>query len=96
MLSPDLFNGLFELVGSVMIWKNVHQLYKDKEFKGVSLAPTAFFCSWGLWNLFYYPHLGQWLSFAGGVSIFVANSVWVAQMIYYGRKNRGIKNCRAC
>jgi hypothetical protein len=70
-----------------MIWKNVHKLYKDKEYKGVSLGPTAFFCAWGAWNLFYYPHLGQWLSFAGGVSIFIANAVWVAQMIYYNKKN---------
>src|SRR6185436_15953847 len=23
----------------------------------------------GFWNLFYYPHLDQWLSFAGGVLI---------------------------
>jgi hypothetical protein len=81
----DLINGLFELLGSALIWLNVHQLHHDKEFKGVHVAPTAFFFTWGLWNLYYYPSLGQWLSFAGGLSIVVANGVWVGQMLYYSR-----------
>lgn len=83
MATPDLINGSFELLGSVLIWTNVAALHRDKQFKGVCIAPTAFFFAWGLWNLFYYPHLAQWLSFAGGCSIVVANGVWVAQMIYY-------------
>lgn len=84
-MSPDYINGLFELFGSVSIWFNVRRLYLDKQFKGVSILPTAFFFAWGLWNLFYYPHLGQWASFLGGCSIVTANGVWVAQMFYYSR-----------
>jgi hypothetical protein len=72
-----------------MLWKNVHQLHKDKEVKGVHWGPTMFFFLWGLWNLFYYPHLGQWWSFAGGVSIVTANGVWVYQMLKYREKNNG-------
>jgi hypothetical protein len=84
-LTPDGINGVFEFVGSLLIWINVRALYHDKEFKGVRIGPTAFFFCWGLWNLFFYPHLGQYLSFAGGVSMVIANLVWVAQMVYYGR-----------
>ena len=84
-VSPDLINGLFELLGSVMLWKNVSQLYKDKEVKGVHWMATGFFALWGYWNLFYYPHLNQWWSFIGGVSIVIANTIWLLQMLYYGK-----------
>lgn len=85
-MSPDLFNGLFEFCGSLMLWRNVYQLYKDKMVRGVHWGPTGFFFSWGLWNLFYYPNLHQWWSFTGGLSIVIANGVWFYQMLKY-RKN---------
>jgi len=85
-VTPDIVNGRFELLGSVLIWLNVCALYRDKQIKGVHPAPITFFFLWGLWNLFYYPHLGQWASFAGGCSIVVANGVWVAQMLHYRRR----------
>lgn len=88
MLSADLINGAFEAVGSVMLWRNVAQLHKDKEVKGVHWNATAFFTTWGYWNLYYYPSLEQWWSFAGGLSIVLANSVWLGQMIYYIRKQK--------
>ena len=85
-MSPDLINGFFEFVGSAMLWRNAWQLHKDKMVKGVHWNATAFFAAWGYWNLYYYPHLDQWWSFAGGVSIVIANTVWLAQMVYYLRK----------
>ncbi len=85
---PDILNGLFEFLGAAMLSKNVHQLYKDKLVRGVHWMPTAFFASWGLWNLFYYPHLGQWWSFSGGVAIVTVNIVWLAMMVYYIRRER--------
>jgi hypothetical protein len=88
MMTPDLINGLFEALGSVMLWRNVLALYKDKQIKGVRIASTAFFMAWGYWNMYYYPSLGQWLSFLGGVSITTANTVWVIQMIFYTRRGR--------
>lgn len=77
-----------------MIWKNVAQLYHDKMIKGVHWGPTMFFFLWGVWNLFYYPNLNQWLSFIGGCCIVIANGVWVAQMIYYNKKNKLCETCR--
>lgn len=84
-MTPDLVNGAFELGGSILIWMNVRQLVKDGGYAGVFVPAVAFFAAWGLWNLFYYPSLGQWASFAGGVSIVIANSVWVALMLHYGK-----------
>ena len=54
--------------------------------RGVSWMATTFFTSWGYWNLYYYPHLDQWWSFAGGVLIVVANTLWIGMMIYYIRQ----------
>lgn len=82
-MTPDLFNGLFEFCGGLLLWVNVRAAYQAKVFKGVAIVPTAFFAAWGIWNLYYYPSLNQWFSFAGGVNIVLANIVWVGQMIYY-------------
>ena len=88
LFSGDLINGLFELFGGVLLWKNVAQLHKDKETKGVHWSPVMFFAAWGYWNLYYYPSLNQWLSFMAGINIVTANTIWVLQMMYYLRKNK--------
>lgn len=80
---PDGINGAFEILGSILIWINVLVIYKAKGYKGVSIVPMAFFTLWGMWNLYYYPHLGQWLSFYGGVSIVIANGAYVWLMYKY-------------
>jgi len=82
----DYINGSFEFLGSIMLWSNVHTLYKDKGYLGVCWSTVAFFAAWGYWNLYYYPSLDQWFSFLGGCSITLANTVWLGLMFYYGRK----------
>ena len=89
MQIPDLVNGLFEMLGGFMLLTNVVRIYKDKMLKGYNPLSTVFFTSWGVWNLFYYPHLGQWMSFVGGVFIVSVNSIWLGQIIYYHRRNNG-------
>jgi hypothetical protein len=89
MDSFDLTNGIFELIGAVMLAFNVRKLYKDKMIRGVHWGPTGFFSAWGLWNIFYYPHLGQWFSFAGGVALVIFNIIWCGQMIYYSKYEGG-------
>lgn len=86
MTMPDLINGAFESGGSVLLWMNVRQLLRDRGYAGVYVPATAFFALWGFWNLYYYPHLGQWLSFTGGCSIVTANVVCVALMLKFGKK----------
>lgn len=84
-MSPDQINALFELVGGIFLWKNFAQLRKDKMLRGVHWVPIMFFASWGYWNLFYYPHLGQWWSFAGGLNIVAANTAWLVLAWKYRR-----------
>lgn len=87
MLSPDLVNGLFEFVGSCFTWMNVRAVWRDKGYAGIHLPAIAFFMSWGAWNLYFYPHLDQWWSFAGGASLVLANVAWVCSMAYWGRRS---------
>lgn len=82
-MTPDLINGMFESIGALMIFQNVRTLHRDKMVRGVHWGPTGFFASWGLWNLFYYPHLEQWFSFVAGAVLVTINTIWLIQMLYY-------------
>lgn len=82
-MKPDYVNGAFELLGSITLWLNVVVLYRAKAIRGVHWGATAFFTCWGVWNLFYYPALGQWWSFAGGLSVMAANGTWLGLALRY-------------
>jgi hypothetical protein len=83
MQLPDIINGAFEFTAALMVLNHCRVLLHDKAVAGVSILSTAFFTLWGGWNCFYYPHLGQWFSFAGGIAILVCNVVWVGLMIFF-------------
>lgn len=78
---PDLINGSFQLVGAYFTWRNWLQLRRDRTLSGVYWPTTAFFSAWGLWNLVYYPALGQWASLIGGMALVAGNIAWVALAI---------------
>ena len=61
--------------------------FAGREVRGVSAWMVVFMLAWGLWNLYYYPSLGQWGSFFGGLSVAAANITWIALIFYY-RKPR--------
>ncbi len=82
----DIANAVFELGGACLLWINVKKLQADKQVRGVFWPVTGFFGVWGLWNLYYYPSLDQWASFAAGIVLVSANIVWVCLAIHY-RKN---------
>ena len=86
MVINDLINGSFELLSGGFCLINIFQLVKDKKLSGVSWVPTMFFTIWGCWNLYYYPSLGQTMSFIGGIVIFVINSIWLFLVFYYKQK----------
>ncbi|MGD9728202.1 MAG: hypothetical protein AB7R40_23115 [Nitrospiraceae bacterium] len=86
MSIPDLVNGLFEFGGSLAISASVFRLAKDKQVKGVAWSMVAFFWAWGIWNIFYYPHLGQNLSFLAGICVVSVNTIYLAMLLYYSRK----------
>jgi len=82
---PDAINGTFEMSGGFLLWNNVRILIKQRSIRGVSIITTAIFSLWGFWNLFYYPHLNQWLSFIGGINVVLANTIWVILAIKFTR-----------
>lgn len=82
----DAFNGFFECFGGFLVWLNVRAVFRDKGYAGVRPSIVMFFLGWSIWDIYYYPHLGQWWSFWGGVSIMTANIAWIATMLYFGRK----------
>ena len=88
----DNMNGLFELCGGLFIFLSVLKLRKQKKVRGVSAVGIAYFTLWGYWNIYYYPHLNQWFSFAGGLSVVLINTAWLAQIIYYTRKEKRDNN----
>lgn len=85
MQVPDIINGCFELFGGFIICLSIRDVLKKQQVAGVSLMHIAFFNAWGLWNVFYYPHIGQWASFIGGIGVLIANTVWLSLCIYYCR-----------
>jgi len=80
----DKINGAFETFGGFFICLNIWDVWTSKTVAGVSWIAVAFFTLWGFWNLFYYPKLGQRMSFMGSAFVAVANVVWLALLIYYG------------
>ena len=80
---PDLINGLFELFGAFVLLANVKMIRIDKTVRGMDWRTTAFFTSWGFWNIFYYSNLDQWASFAGGLAIAAVNLTWLGHIAYY-------------
>jgi hypothetical protein len=51
--------------------------------RGVHWLPLAFWTAWGVWNVFYYPSLGQWWSFACGLGVVAGNAANLALMVRY-------------
>jgi len=88
MYIPDLVNGLFELAGGFFILLSCMKLYKDKKVRGISWIHVGFFASWGYWNLYYYPSLGQTISFIGGIGVVTMNTILLVQMLYYIKKEK--------
>ncbi len=85
-MTPDLVNASFEALAGLAVLDHCRVTLKDKQIHGVSLLSVVFFTTWGLWNMFYYPHLDQWASFAGGLFIVSANFLRVWLILKYRQK----------
>lgn len=91
----DLLNGLFEMVGAAALGMNVRSLWIHREIKGVHWAPVVFYTVWGLFNLFFYPANGLWISFYGGIAVMLVNVAWLALLIRFRREGRlEVVECR--
>ena len=87
-MTPDAINATFELAGGIFVGFSIWKLHKEQLVRGVSWIHVCFCFMWGGWNLFYYPYLGQWLSFLGGLLIVATNLIWFIQLIYYTHMER--------
>ena len=94
MIWQDLVNAGFELLGGVGVWLHIVALYKNKKASGVEPLTFVLFTLWGYWNLYYYSFLGQTASVYAGISIVIANTVWVYLYYYYKGKQNDSIACR--
>jgi hypothetical protein len=85
-MTADALNGTFEFTGSLLTFNNVRHVIIDRGYAGIWWPAIVFFLSWGLWNLWFYPHLGQTWSFFGGAMLCTANIAWAGVMLAYGKK----------
>lgn len=83
MSIADVINGCFEGGLAGLVWLNIRQLVRDGEVKGTHMAAAIFVTLWGYWNLYYYPSLHQWFSFATGAALAFGNTVWLALALLY-------------
>jgi len=81
----DLINGSFEVLSGFMVLNHCRAVKRDKAVAGVSIISVFFFTIWGVWNLYYYPTLGQTISFYGSIVIVLANVYWVCLLIKFKR-----------
>lgn len=88
MTVNDSINCFFEAGGGLAAWVNVYKLYQDKQVRGLYWPASLFFTLWALWNLYYYPSLGQWASFWGGLFMSTSNVTWICLAIKYTRAEK--------
>jgi len=73
----DHINALFELAGALFLIPSLVSAFRGRVVQGVHWLTPMFFWSWGMWNVFYYPSLDQWMSFCAGIVLALANTVWL-------------------
>jgi hypothetical protein len=79
----DLINALFELGGGLAIIPSIARAWRQGQVSGVHPLTPVFFWTWSLWNIFYYPALGQWMSFVCGTLCLISNSVWLMCVLLF-------------
>ena len=89
---PDVINCCFEVIGGLLLYLNIMAAYRDKCIRGVHIIPLMFMNVWGIWNLYFYPCVGAWWSFVGGIVVVTANMAWLSQMLYYNHKEKANAN----
>ena len=74
---------MFELGGSFAVLLSIISVLQSEQVSGVHWVTVLFFTTWGYWNIYYYKHLEQTFSWAAGICVTAANTIWVALLIYY-------------
>ena len=92
MSLPDAVNSAYEGLGALMVLLNIRQVLRDRQVRGMHLGALLFFTSWGYWNLFYYAHLAQWLSWTCGCLLALANTIWLGLCLRYRTTGKDVVN----
>jgi hypothetical protein len=88
IINLDLINAGFELFGGAFVALNCWDIWKKKAVAGATLTAMGFFTSWGVWNLFYYPSIGQWWSTVGAWGVMLANAIMIGLIVKFREKKR--------
>jgi len=86
MAPPDLINGTLEFVCSIMLWLDVRAVWRARGAAGVSIGARVFFWFWSVWNLWWYPHLGQYISAAGAVAVMLPQTLWLFLLVSFHKR----------
>lgn len=89
-MTPDTINAALELGGALFSALNVVRLWRDRTIAGVDWRAFAFFTGWGVWNLYYYPHLDQPLSALAALALVLVNTAWLLLAFWCARERRRI------
>lgn len=95
MSLPDTINAGLELGGALFSALNIVHLYRDRIIKGVAWPATAFFTAWGVWNLWYYPHLAQPLSALAALALVLVNATWLLMALWFHIQRRRLRRLLA-
>lgn len=87
-VSPDQINAAFEFAGALLTFRSAWLVARDGGYAGVSPGVIAFFFSWGLWNLYFYPSVNSLWSFHAGLVLVAANLSWIMMMLWFGKVER--------
>lgn len=82
-ITNDAINAGFEFFGIWFVLHNCWTVWQDKAVAGVSVPAIVFWTTWGGWNVYYYPSLGQMFSFYCGIGVLLANLLYVSMLLYY-------------
>jgi hypothetical protein len=90
-MNLDIINACFKLCASLFLWVSVYTLYKSKGYAGIHFSQYLFFTVAAVWNLIYYPSLGQMWSFFACISVLAANASWIYLALRYGHYDADIR-----
>lgn len=85
---PDIINGAFELFGCAAISFAIASVWRARSWHGTSIVPNFFFTAWGFWNLYFYPHVGQFWSTVGAGLTAGANVVLLWLMWKFRKRSK--------
>lgn len=87
-MNPDYTQAAWELGSAVFSVLNIFAIRRSKSIAGIHWAPTAFYTTWGLYNLWFYTTLHLPVAWWAGIAITCTNATWLGHVAYYETRRR--------